>query len=125
MGLTGLCCVGSIGATVMRESASDELKRLEQLAEVDEYKSLDSCLRVMDQANEDSRYNFPLLGSINRKDALLQDPEVQEYLSSQTQKDYGQKLGVSSFAGVMLMAGLRAYYSRKEWQSSSSELKQV
>ena len=117
MGLTGLCCVGSIGATVMRESASDELKRLEQLAEVDEYKSLDSCLRVMDQANEDSRYNFPLLGSINRKDALLQDPEVQEYLSSQTQKDYGQKLGVSSFAGVMLMAGLRAYYSRKEWQS--------
>jgi len=125
LGLTGLCCVGSIGATVMRESASDELKRLEQLAEVDEYKSLDSCLRVMDQANEDSRYNFPLLGSINRKDALLQDPEVQEYLSSQTQKDYGQKLGVSSFAGVMLMAGLRAYYSRKEWQSSSSELKQV
>ena len=125
MGLTGLCCVGSIGATVMRESASDELKRLEQLAEVDEYKSLDSCLRVMSQAKDDSGYSFPLPGLIERKDVLLQNPNVEEYLDSQTQKDYGQKLGVSSFAGVMLMVGLHVYYGRKEWQSSSSELKQV
>ncbi|MBI4980700.1 hypothetical protein HZC30_04050 [Candidatus Woesearchaeota archaeon] len=118
-GLATLCVIGTGSGIVASDYAKAEVKRLEQLAEVDEYKSLNSSLKVMSQTNWDSTYNFPLPGLIERRNVLLQDPKVQEYLSSQTRINNLTYISLSSAYVGILMFCLAFYLRGKERQSSS------
>lgn len=116
-GLATLCAVGTSSGLVISNRVKIDMERLEQLAKVDEYKHLDSGLRVMSQAKDDSGYSFPHQGLVERRDMFLQDPEVQEYLSSQTQVSNLTYISFFSGCAGILMFCLAFYQRKREYQS--------